>query len=92
MSAMKQVYDELNRVRNFLRRRVKLPELEIAVSRDLGVQLKADYIRDCRDPNLTVVGIPPLAGRRIYVDQELNGLEYRVVMVFPKQEARKEYE
>ena len=49
MSAMKQVYDELNRVRNSLRRRVKLPELEVAVSRDLGVKLKADYIRDCRD-------------------------------------------
>ena len=92
MSAMKQVYDELNRVRNFLRHRVKLPELEVAVSRDLGVQLKADYIRDCRDPNLTVVGIPPRAGRRIYVDQELRGLEFRVAMVFPKQEARKEYE
>ena len=92
MSAMKQVYDELNRVRNFLRSRVKLPELEVAVSRDLGVQLKADYIRDCRDPNLTVVGIPPIAGRRIYVDQELLGLEFRVAMVFPKQEARKGYE
>ena len=88
MSAMKQVYDELNRVRNFLRRRVKLPELEVAVSRDLGVQLKADYIRDCRDPNLTVVGIPPIAGRRIYVDQELTGKQFAIKLTFPTKEVK----
>ena len=92
MSAMKQVYDELNRVRDFLRGRVKLPELEIAVSRDLGAELKAEYIRACRDPNLMVVGIPPLAGHRIFVDGDLKGQEFRVVLVFQKQEARKEYE
>ena len=90
MSAMKQVYDELNRVRNFLRRRVKLPELEIAVSRDLGVKLKADYIRDCRDPNLTVVGIPPLAGRRIYVDQELTGRQFAIKLAFKVKEVQNE--
>ena len=90
MSAMKQVYDELNRVRNFLRRRVKLPELEVAVSRDLGVQLKADYIRDCRDPNLTVVGIPPIAGRRIYVDQELTGRQFAIKLAFKVKEATDE--
>ena len=88
MSAMKQVYDELNRVRNFLRHRVKLPELEVAVSRDLGVQLKADYIRDCRDPNLTVVGIPPIAGRRIYVDQELTGKQFAIKLTFPTKEVK----
>ena len=88
MSAMKQVYDELNRVRNFLRRRVKLPELEVAVSRDLGVQLKADYIRDCRDPNLTVVGIPTLAGSRIYVDQELTGKQFAIKLAFKKKEVK----
>lgn len=37
-------------------------------------------------------GVPPLAGHRIFVDKGLSGPEYRVVMVFPKQEARKEYE
>ena len=90
MSAMKQVYDELNRVRNFLCRRVKLPELEIAVSRDLGVELKADYILACRDPNLTVVGIPPLAGRRIYVDQELTGRQFAIKLSFKVKEATNE--
>ena len=90
MSAMKQVYDELNRVRNFLRRRVKLPELEVAVSRDLGVKLKADYIRDCRDPNLTVVGIPPIAGRRIYVDQELTGRQFAIKLAFKVKEVTDE--
>ena len=90
MSAMKQVYDELNRVRNFLRRRVKLPELEVAVSRDLGVQLKADYIRDCRDQNLTVVGIPPIAGRRIYVDQELTGKKFAIKLSFEVKEVKDE--
>ena len=90
MSAMKQVYDELNLVRNFLRHRVKLPELEIAVSRDLGVQLKAYYSRACRDPNLTVVGIPPLAGRRIYVDQELTGKQFAIKLSFKVREVTDE--
>ena len=90
MSAMKQVYDELNRVKNFLRHRVKLPELEVAVSRDLGVKLKPDYIRDCRDPNLTVVGIPPIAGRRIYVDQELTGSQCAIKLSFKVKEATDE--
>ena len=75
MSAMKQVYDELNRVRNFLRRRVKLPELEAAVS---------------RDPNLTVVGIPPIAGRRIYVDQELTGRQFAIKFAFKVKEVTDE--
>ena len=90
MSATKQIYDELNLVRNFLRHRVKLPELEVAVSRDLGVQLKADYIRDCRDPNLTVVGIPPIDGRRIYVDQELTGRQFAIKCAFKVEEVTDE--
>ena len=90
MSATKQIYDELNLVRNFLRHRVKLPGLEVAVSRDLGVQLKADYIRDCRDQNLTVVGIPPIAGRRIYVDQELTGRQFAIKLSFKVKEVTDE--
>ena len=90
MSAMTQIFDELNRVRDFLRRRVKSPELEIAVSRDLGAELKADYILACRDPNLTVVGIPPIAGRRIYVDQELTGRQFAIKLSFKVKEVTNE--
>lgn len=93
MSDVRAVYSlmsEVERVRSFLHGRVKSPELEIAVSRDLGLQLKIDYIVASRDPNLQVVGIPPLAGHRIFVDGGLQGLEFRVVLVFKKQDARKE--
>lgn len=87
---------EVERVRKFLHGRVKSPELEIAVSHDLAVILREEYCRASLNSGIRAIiiddGVPPLAGHRIFVDKGLSGPEYRVVMVFPKQEARKEYE
>lgn len=92
MSEVRAAYSlvrEVERVRSFLHGRVKSPELEIAVSRDLGIQLKIEYIAASRDPNLKVVGIPPLAGHRIFVDCDLSGLQFRIVQTFPIKEVIK---
>ena len=92
MSYVRAAYSlmrEVERVRSFLHGRVKSPELEIAVSRDLGLLLKIEYIAASRDPNLQVVGIPPLEGRRVFVDFDLSGLQFRIVQTFPIKEVTK---
>lgn len=87
---------EVERVRSFLHGRVKSPELEIAVSHDLAAILREEYCRASINSGIRAViidnGVPPLAGHRIFVDGDLRGPEFRVVLVFQKQEARKEYE
>ena len=51
--------------------------------------MKIDYIEASRDPNLQVVGIPPLAGHRIFVDGDLSGLQFRIVQTFQIKEVTK---
>lgn len=87
---------EVERVRKFLHGRVKSPDLEIAVSHDLAMILREEYTRESINSGIRAIiindGVPPLAGHRIFVDKELRGPKFRIVMVFQKQEARKEHE